>query len=143
MPTNPDDEIAVFVPPEAVFPDLRADETGLFELLRGLSRTDNIFSSARVNLIVAGAGDATPKERQQRALSLLGAPDVIRGINDFAEGAGGVDRKRVFFCGQLLELIRRVSEFSTDHPPDGETFNDPGVAKAFRSGRSRRCGALE
>lgn len=131
MPVSPDAELAVIVPPGAVFPGLRADETTLLELLRGLSRTDALFWSARVNLIVAGAGEATPKERQQRALNLLCTPDEIGRINAFAERHGSADQVRVFFRGQLLELMRWVSEHSTDQPADGATFNEPEVRRRF------------
>lgn len=128
---NPDAELSVFVAPETVFPGLQAREATFLELLRGLSRTDTLFWSARVNLIVAGTGETTPKERQQRVLNLLCTPDEIRRINAFAEGHSGVDRVRVFFRGQLLELMRWVSEHSTDQPADGATFDDPEVRRRF------------
>jgi len=83
VPPSDDAETAVIVPPEAVFPGLRADEAALVELLQGLSRTDTLFLCARANLTVAGAGDLTSKERQQRLLNSLCTPDDIRRINTF------------------------------------------------------------
>ncbi|MGH9461139.1 MAG: hypothetical protein ACRD1X_07965 [Vicinamibacteria bacterium] len=131
MPPSPDAETAVIVPPETVFPGLRADEGTLVDLLRGVSRTDTLFWCARANLTVAGSGNETPTERQQRVLNALCTPDEIRRINAFAEGHGGVNRVRAFFRGQLLELMRWVSEHSADEPRDGETFNDPEVRRRF------------
>jgi len=64
-------------------------------------------------------------------LNSLCTADEIRRINSFAEGHGGVDRVRTFFRGQLLELMRWVSEHSTDHGGEGETFNDPEVRRRF------------
>jgi hypothetical protein len=131
VPPSHDAETAVFVPPEAVFPELREVDTTLIELLRGLSRTDTLFWCARANLTVAGAGDLTSNERQQRLLNALATSEEIQRINAFAQGHGGVDRVRVFFRGQLLELMRWVSEHSVDLPEDGETFNDSAVRERF------------
>jgi len=62
MLTAPDVELAVFIPSEAMFSSLGTNETTLLELLRGLSLSDSLFWSARVNSPVAEAGEMSPRE---------------------------------------------------------------------------------
>jgi hypothetical protein len=52
---NPDD-ISAFVPPDAIYPGLPADENALVELLAGLSRDDTLLICARLNAMVTGFG---------------------------------------------------------------------------------------
>ena len=67
--------------------------------------------------------------------------DEIERINVFAQDHGGSDRVRAFFRGQLLELMRWVSEHSAEHPGDGQTFNDPGVRRSLHGLASSPRGA--
>ncbi len=50
------DDLSVFVPPDAIYPGLPADESALIELLSGLSRNDTLLICARLNTIVSGFG---------------------------------------------------------------------------------------
>jgi hypothetical protein len=45
----PDGDIAIFVPPEVVFPDMKADERTLVQLLSGLNRNETIIACCRAN----------------------------------------------------------------------------------------------
>jgi hypothetical protein len=52
MPVVELSDVAVFVPIDAIWPELRSDEATLLGLLASLSRDDTLFWCARVNTIV-------------------------------------------------------------------------------------------
>ena len=131
MPVVELSDIAVFVPIEAIWPELRSDEATLLGLLGSLSRDDTLFWCARVNTIVTGHGTPDVKARQQRVLNLLLTSEEINKINVFSQGYGGAKRVMVFFRGQMLELIRWAAKHCTNHPADGETFSDAGTRSRF------------
>jgi hypothetical protein len=58
------DDISVFVPPDAIYPGLPADESALIELLSGLRREDTLLVCARLNAIVSGFGVLNDGQRQ-------------------------------------------------------------------------------
>lgn len=131
MPVVELSDIAVFVPIEAIWPELRSDEATLLGLLGSLSRDDTLFWCARVNTIVTGHGTPDVKARQQKVLNLLLTSEEINKINVFSQGYGGAKRVMVFFRGQMLELIRWAAKHCTNHPADGETFSDAGTRSRF------------
>jgi len=124
-------ETGVFVPVGAIFPGVAADAATLTALLRDLSRTDTLFWCARLNLIVSGHGPDDHKTRQQRALTRVCTPARIEAVNRFAARHGGADAVKVFFRGQLLELMRWTARHAVDHPGDGATFDDPAAVERF------------
>jgi hypothetical protein len=124
-------EHGILVPVDAIFPDLRADEATLVGLLQRLSRTDTLFWCARLNLLVSGPGTDDPRIRQQRALRQLCTGDEIHRVSRLAAQYGGASHVRVFFRGQLLELMRWAAKYCVDHPGDGTTFEDPAVRRRF------------
>jgi hypothetical protein len=124
-------EHGVLVPVDTIFPELRADEATLVRLLQQLSRTDTLFWCARLNLLVSGPGTDDPRARQQRALNQLCSSDEIVKVNRVAAQHGGASHIRVFFRGQLLELIRWAAKYCVDQLGDGTTFEDPVVRRRF------------
>jgi hypothetical protein len=127
---NPDD-LSVFVPPEAVYPGLPADENALIELLAGLSRDDTLLICARINAMVTGFGLQSNAERQQRAGAWICSSHHRQRLNAFAWQHGGLERVVVFFRGQLLEMMRQAALYCQNLPGDGETFNDERVRDRF------------
>ena len=92
-------DLAVFMPVEAVWPDLHSDEATLLDLLCGLSRDDTLFTCARVNTIVTGAGGSTSYQRQQSALRPFFSDDEIVKINTFARRTGVLRESQYFSAG--------------------------------------------
>ena len=123
--------LSVFVPPEAVYPGLPADESGLIELLSGLNRDDTLLISARLNAIVSGFGTLSSAQRQQKACHLI-CNDVHKSkIDLFARKHDGLDHVAIFFRGQILEMMRQATLHCRNLPDDGDTFNDEQVRDRF------------
>src|SRR6266702_6724666 len=74
---SPPSEVGLFVPPEAIYPELEATEETLIALLASLSRDDTLFHCARTNTIVSGPGNFDPKARQQQAVTKLCTSEEI------------------------------------------------------------------
>ena len=76
--------VDMFVPHEAVFPDLPGDFQEFKRLLRTLSRTDTLFWCARINLLVSRSTDTDPKSvmywyvQVPRVKPNLGDPDFAQ-----------------------------------------------------------------
>jgi hypothetical protein len=120
-------EIAVYVPPEALFPDLEASEASMSALLATLGRDAVLLVCARLNTLVSGTGDPTHKPRQERAIGLMCNEEDLRRINAFAKARPGGDLPSVFFRGQILELMRWAARCCPTIPDDGTAFNDPAA----------------
>jgi hypothetical protein len=125
------DDLSVFVPPDAIYPGLPADESALIELLSGLSRDDTLLICARLNTNVSGFGMLDDGQRQQKACALICNREQQQRLDTFAGQHGGLDRVVVFFRGQLLEVMRRAAQHCQNLPGDGETFNDEQVRDRF------------
>jgi hypothetical protein len=124
-------DVSVFVPPDAIYPGLPADESALIELLSSLSRDDTLLISARLNTIVSGFGMLDDGQRQQKACAWICNQEQKQRLDAFAKQHGGLDRVVVFFRGQLLEMMRRAAKHCQNLPGDGETFNDEQVRNRF------------
>jgi hypothetical protein len=124
-------DVSVFVPPDAIYPGLPADESTLIELLSGLSRDDTLLICARLNSIVSGFGMLNDGQRQQKACAWICNQEQKQRLDAFARQHGGLDRVVVFFRGQLLEMMRRAAQHCQNLPGDGETFNDEQVRDRF------------
>jgi len=125
-------QVGVYVPISEVFPDVRSDIGTFRSLLSNLSRTDTLFWCARLNLVVsANASSMDSVRAQQFGLNQFFTSSEIESINAFARNHGGVNRVKVFFRGQILELFRWVSLLCTDHPGDGTTYEAPHVRRTF------------
>ncbi len=120
-------EIGVYVPPEAMFPDLEASETTMAALLGTLGRDAVLLACARLNTVVSGTGHPEHKPRQERAIGLISNEEDLRRINAFAKARPGGDLPTVFFRGQILELMRWAVRCCPAIPDDGTAFNDPAA----------------
>jgi len=140
-------QIGVYVPISEVFPVVRNDISTFKSLLLELSRTDTLFWCARLNLVIAAnTSSIDAVEAQQFGLNQFFTTSEIKAINDFARNHGGVNRIKVFFRGQILELFRWVALLCTDHHGDGDTYEDPlkvlkivDTPKSKIIKRNRRC----
>jgi hypothetical protein len=124
-------DVGVYVPLDAIYPNLRADEATLLGLLSKLSRDDALLIACRLNTTVSGFGMWTSVQRQQAACGFLCTFEEGQRINTFARNHGGAEKVTVFFRGQLLELIRWIAKHCVNLPGDGTTFEDPQVRKTF------------
>jgi hypothetical protein len=120
-------EIGVFVPSEALFPDLEASDASMAALLSTLSRDVALLACARLNTVVSGTGHPDPKPRQERAVGLICNEEEVRRVNAFAKARPGGDLPTVFFRGQILELMRWAVRCCPAVPDDGTAFNEPAA----------------
>jgi hypothetical protein len=121
---------SVHVPYGVVFGDSPATFDQLKQILKLLSRNDTLFWCARLNLILAYP-DLDEKTKQQQILDCFFTGQQIEKLKKFIKAQGGPDHAGVVHRGTLLELIRWVCLFCTDHPEDGTTFNKPDVREMF------------
>lgn len=126
--TNP--VVEVFVNYETVFPEEPATFDEFKRLVRGLSRTDALFWSARLNILVSDSTKDT-KDVQGHCIGVFFSREEIDRINSFALAHGGRSHVTVFFRGQLLELMRWVALLCADQEGDGQTFNNAEVRRQF------------
>ncbi len=99
-------EIGVYVPSEALFPDLKASEPSMAALLGTLSRDAVLLACARLNTVVSGTGHPDHKPRQERAIGLICNKEDLHRINAFAKARPGGDLPTVFFRGPLRSSAR-------------------------------------
>lgn len=124
-------QVGVYVPISAVFPDMKNDIEILRSILSGLSRTDTLFWCARLNLVVSTNIDIDSIEQQKFGLNQFFSLSEIRAISNFIIDNGGPERVKIFFRGQLLELFRWVALCCVDHLGDGTTYEDPEIRRKF------------
>lgn len=127
MATN---QIGLLLPASELFPGIDCSAGTLKTVLNGLSLTDTLFWCARLNLVVCDP-HVDHLTKQQFGLNQFLTTEDISRVNEFARRHGGAEQVTVFFRGQLLELIRWVALYCTDHPNDGTTFEDPSVRRKF------------
>jgi hypothetical protein len=123
-PRDTSPEFGLFVPPEALFPELEATEDVLAELLRALPRDAVLYACAHLNVVVTGTGHPDIKPRQEKAISLMCTGDDLRRINEFAASHPGSNPLSLFFRGQLLELMYWAVRYCPVIPDDGTVFKD-------------------
>jgi len=123
-------ETNLYIPVNEVFPEIKNDFETFKSLLGCLSRTDTLFRCARLNGIISNASGVNDINRQQYALDRFLNAKEIRAVNDFAQRNGGAQRVKVFFRGQLLELVRWGSLYCSDHPGYGRT-EDSEIRRKF------------
>lgn len=120
-------DINVFVPPEALFPELEATDETLIALLATLSRDAVLFACAHLNAVVSGTGHPEHKPRQERAIGLICSVEDLKRINAFTVQHPGGTIPTVFFRGQLLELMRWAVRYCPVIPDDSAIFTDPAA----------------
>jgi hypothetical protein len=97
-------EIGLFVPPEALFPDLEATEATMVALLGTLSRDAVLLACARLNTVVSGPGQPDHKPQQERAIGLICDGNNLRRINAFTAAHPGSGLPSVFFRGAASRI---------------------------------------
>lgn len=122
--------VAVFLPVSEVFSDIKPDLATLKGLLSELSRTEVLIWCSLLNLVVSDPSFRDEKAKQQYCLSDFFTNEQIGRVNEFAAKVGG-ERARIFFRGQLLELIRWAVLFCEDQSNDGNTFTSLEVRQCF------------
>lgn len=120
--------VGVFAEHKKVFPDLPSDFAEFKRLVKTLSRTDALIWCARINIHFGHPVRDAAHDVQQHFVTLFLGPDEIDRLNELVAQYGSV---RVFFRGQMLELMRWVALLCGDLENDGTTFNDPEVRKTF------------
>ena len=126
-PHIPSPDITVFVPPEVVFPDMKADERTLVQLLSRLNRNETIIACCRANAAVSGYAGPDPKQQQERMIhDLLPAGSLTR-INAFINEGRLRYPPPVFFRGQLLELLRWTVRHAADEAAAPNFYGDNNV----------------
>ncbi len=123
-------DVAVFVPVDAVWPEIDPTLDSLKNYLKNISRTDALFTCARLNLKIGALEDEHVEVQQSCANRFLTADELER-LNRFVAEHGGITRVHLVFRGQVLELMRWVAIYCTDLPGDGETFADPRTRQDF------------
>ncbi len=124
-------EVGVFIPVSEVFPDVSNDFETFKRLVGSLSRTDALFWSARLNLMLSNPWNTNDIGKQEYAMRLFFTDDEVERINRFAAKHGGAEHVRVFMRAQLLEMIRWTSLFAHDHHNDGTAFEDPDMRRRY------------
>src|SRR5271169_2224621 len=90
-------------------------EESVRNILATLDLQETLIFCARLNAIITGIGTASMEERVRKALTFMGLPKQERRIRNAVEPIGGYGTIRVFFRGQLLELMRLALKYC---PPD-------------------------
>jgi hypothetical protein len=121
--------IGVYVPANAVFPDVKPTAQTLKSLLSSLSRTDALFWCARLNLIVSNPCYEDQLNKQRYCLETFLSIEERRNVAKFMSAHDGP--LTVFFRGQLLELMRWICRYCKDLPGDGTTFDEAETRRTF------------
>ncbi|MDC3962573.1 hypothetical protein KEG38_52635 [Polyangium jinanense] len=124
-------EVGVYIPVSEVFPDVSNDFDTFKRLVGSLSRTDALFWSARLNLLLSNSLNTDEVGKQEYAIGLFFSDTEIERINRFVLKHGGARRVRVFMRAQLLEMIRWTCLLAHDHPNDGKAFEDPDMRRRY------------
>ena len=112
-----------------VFPEVTSDLTTFLALLRTLSRTDVVFSCAKINHILSNDSTMTHLEKQAFFVNSYLTPAEVERIEQYARGCREVPA--VVFRGALLEVIRWAVLVCQDAASDGTTFENPPARRTF------------
>lgn len=111
---NPRD-VATYLPLE-VISGVTATDDSVRNILATLDLQETLIFCARLNAIISGIGTASMEERIRKALTFLDLPKQERRIRKAIEPVGGYGTFRVFFRGQLLELMRLALKYCPRDP---------------------------
>ncbi|MGD9722510.1 MAG: hypothetical protein AB7O59_13475 [Pirellulales bacterium] len=124
--------LAVFVPVSAVFPECEATPTELIQQLAKLSRTEALIWCARLNLVVSNATWSDVISRQAYCIKAVFSPAEVEHIDRFVAARGGPpESTRIFLRAQLIDLMRWIAAYCVEMPGDGTTFERAEVRSAF------------
>jgi hypothetical protein len=115
-------DVVTHLPAEAIYGVIEADEL-VRNILATLDLRDTLVFCARLNAIISGIGNASMEKRIRTAMTFLDVPKQERRIRNLLEPVGGYETFRVFFRGQLLELMRLALKYCPRDPlPDCYRF---------------------
>ncbi len=123
-------EVLTIVPAATLFPGIDRSFDSFAALIRRLSRTDVLFWCARLNLMVSNPKIEPVDAQHWAASSFLGDVERRR-LDAYARQYGGPRMIRLFWRGQLLELLRWTCLLGDDRADDGDTFKNPRVRRWF------------
>jgi hypothetical protein len=118
-----------YVPAGVVFPEVTSDLTTFLALLRTLSRTDVVFSCAKINHILSNNSTMTHVEKQAFFVNRYLTPAEAARIEQYARAHR--EMPAVVFRGALLEVIRWAVLVCQDAASDGTTFQNPTARRTF------------
>jgi hypothetical protein len=108
-------DVVTHLPAEAIYGVIAADKT-VRNILATLDLQETLIFCARLNAIISGIGNASMEDRIRTAMTLLDLPKQERRIRNLLEPVGGYEAFRVFFRGQLLELMRLALKYCPRDP---------------------------
>jgi hypothetical protein len=118
-----------YVPAGVVFPEVKSDLTTFLALLGTLSRTDVVFSCAKINHILSNDSAMTHVEKQSYFVhDYLTQAEVAR-LEQYARAQREVPA--VVFRGGLLEVIRWAVLACPNDDSDGASFENPVARRRF------------
>jgi hypothetical protein len=98
-------------------------EESVRNILATLDLQETLIFCARLNAIITGIGTASMEQRIRNALAVLDLRKLERRIRNVVEPIGGYGTIRVFFRGQLIELMRLALKYCPRDPlPDCYRF---------------------
>ncbi|MGH7813102.1 MAG: hypothetical protein ACREQI_03770 [Candidatus Binataceae bacterium] len=123
-----DDQVGVFLPFDAAFPEKSPDIYLLRSLLQQLNKTEMIMNCSLLNLIVTdhllegqGTGPERHLRKQWQLVTALFPPSALPRIADFINQHPNFS---IIFRGQLIELIRWAALFGQDGESSDEMVTD-------------------
>lgn len=123
---------AVFVPPSVLYPGLDSSFERFRQLVSELSRDDALVWVARLNIVLWNPNYYDDLKKQQYCVDILDLPTSARkALDRFTHQHGGPQHVQVFFRAQLLELLRWIARYCTNHESDGITFEQKAYRRAF------------
>jgi hypothetical protein len=117
MPFMKARDVVTYLPVEAIS-GVTATEDSVRNMLATLDLQETLIFCARLNAIISGLGTASMEDRIRKAVAFLGLPRQERRIRDLLEPSG-YGTFRVFFRGQLLELMRLALKYCSRDPLPG------------------------
>jgi hypothetical protein len=118
---NPRD-VVTYVPSDLLY-GVPPTEDNVRNILATLDLQETLILCARLNAIISGIGTVAMEDRNRHALEFLELPREERRIRKFVDPVGGYATFRLFFRGQLLELMRLALKYCPRNPlPGGFAF---------------------
>jgi hypothetical protein len=103
-------DVVTYLPVEVVS-GVAPTEQSVRAILATLDLQDTLIFCARLNAMISGIGTASMEGRVRNALTVLKLPKLERRVRNFVEPLGGYGTVRVFFRGQLIELMRLALKY--------------------------------
>lgn len=132
QPSFAGSDVGVFVPFDALEPNLPSTEATMIELVLRLDRDAALLVCGCLNGLVSGSGIRSLPERQQEAFRTIGTKGDLDLINRWHSSTRPNNEHAViFFRGQLLELTRWLALHGSPGNGDLACFEQPVVRQTF------------